>query len=202
MEKTVCFRELSPSARSIAVRQMRNSVDYAEEVLDILQRSAEKLLWFKLGLKPTADVVELNVAIRRHVTDLSELKTLCASDVLEVALTINTYASETPDDIIDALQIKSKYDRSDVCFSKLGDFTAVYSNANLTVNLSSIPEFPFSEGEELNTRGWIYNTVNGAVSAIHTELFNVLMERYLSEQIWNHLMGRNPECYESGYILV
>lgn len=202
MDKVVCYKDLTDSAQELAIRQVRNSVEYANHVLDVLEHRAKSALWNRLGLSVKPNIVDLVITFRKLVTDFSELHRLGAADVIEFSLIINTYASDTPDDVIEALQMNSEYEQDDVCFSKLEDFSAIYSNTDLSINLSSDDELPFSGKERVCTHDWIYNTVDDAVSDIHADLFEKLVDCYSSEQIRNYLMERNPECYENGYILV
>ena len=50
MDKIVRYRDLNPAAQEIAIRQVRNSVDYADHVLEALQCRAKEALFVKLGL--------------------------------------------------------------------------------------------------------------------------------------------------------
>lgn len=202
MDKVVCYKDLTGSAQELAIQQVRNSVEYANHVLDVLERRAEDSLWNRLELSVEPNIVDFVVSFRKLVTELPELYRLCAADVIEFSLIINTYASDTPDDVIDALRRNSEYDQNCVCFSKLEDFSATYSNTELSVNLSADNDLPFSNKEKLCTYGWIYDTVDNVVSHIHADLFEKLVDCYSSEQIRCYLMERNPECYENGYILV
>ena len=202
MDKVVCYKDLTDSAQELAIRQARNSVEYANHVLDVLEHRAKGVLWNRLGLSVKPNIVDFVVSFRKLVTGLPELHRFCAADVIEFSLIINTYASDTPDDVIDALRMNSEYDQNGVCFSKLEDFSATYSNTELSINLSADDDLPFSNKEKLCTHNWIYDTVDNVVSDIHADLFEKLVDCYSSEQIRNYLMERNPECYENGYILV
>lgn len=53
-----------------------------------------------------------------------------------------------------------------------------------------------------NTRNWICDTVYGAISSIHVDLFEHMEWLYSSQQIEAYIGARDPECYENGYILV
>ena len=202
MDKVVCYKDLTDSAQELAIRQARNSVEYANHVLDVLEHRAKGALWNRLGLSVKPNIVDFVVSFRKLVTGLPELHRFCAADVIEFSLIINTYASDTPDDVIDALRMNSEYDQNGVCFSKLEDFSATYSNTELSINLPADDDLPFSNKEKLCTHNWIYDTVDNVVSDIHADLFEKLVDCYSSEQIRNYLMERNPECYENGYILV
>ena len=70
MDKIVRYKDLSPAAQEIAIRQVRNSIDYADHVLGALQCFANEALFVKLGLSLEPDVVDLVVSIRKHVTYL------------------------------------------------------------------------------------------------------------------------------------
>ena len=76
-----------------------------------------------------------------------------------------------------------------------------YSNNNIKVYISPYDD-AFEEGEEVNTRNWISDTVYGAISSIHADLFERMECLYSSQQIGAYIGARNPECYENGYILV
>lgn len=202
MDKIVRYKDLSPAAQEIAIRQVRNSIDYADHVLGALQCFANEALFVKLGLSLEPDVVDLVVSIRKHVTDLSKMKfSYCAADVIELVFSINTYMGKRTDEIINALRLNSNQVTDGVCFSNLGEFTVDYSNNNIKVYISPYDDV-FEEGEEVNTRNWISDTIYGAISSIHADLFERIECLYSSQQIGAYIGARNPECYENGYILV
>ena len=202
MDKIVRYKDLSPAAQEIAIRQVRNSIDYADHVLGALQCRANEALFVKLGLSLEPDVVDLVVSIRKHVTDLSKMKfSYCAADVIELVFSINTYMGKRTDEIINALRLNSNQSTDGVCLSNLGEFTVGYSNDNIKVYISPYDD-AFEEGEEVNTRNWINDTVYDAISSIHADLFDRMEWLYSSQQIGAYIGARNPECYENGYILV
>ena len=120
MDKIVRYKALSPAAQELAIRQVRNSVDYADHVLGVLQCCAKEALFVKLGLLLEPDVVDLVVSIRKHVTDLSKMKySYCAADVIELVFSINTYMGKRTDEIINALRLNSNQSTDGVCLLKL-----------------------------------------------------------------------------------
>lgn len=146
MDKIVRYENLSPAAQEIAIRQVRNSVDYANHVLEALQCRAKEALFVRLGLQLNPDVVDLVVSIRKHVTDLSKMKySYCAADVIELVFSINTYAGKRTDEIINALRLNSNKSPDGVCSSNLGEFTVDYSNNNIKVYISPYDN-EFEEG--------------------------------------------------------
>lgn len=199
----VTYSTLADLAKENAIRSTRNSVVYSDYVLHELNERAEGLFYDKFGCDTDADVAEINVSIKKHCVDFSNIQEdERLFDVFDISLLIVTAErfDNLSEQLIEQAKIRSSFEAPNA-LEKVADFDVVAARGRTLCNVESFADVDLSIEEKNEVESWMCDIFGSHIYDIRKDLVKLLRSLYSTRKIDEYLERRNPEFFEDGRAL-